>query len=267
MHRVKDFFSSSPQGEVRRVDFARASEDNPAARPTWCRDPQDKVQAWWPHSRAAVEPQAPQVRVDDPEVMSQGVPAQASSPALEAAFEEARARGFEAGLEEGRQGAEVEAEAALAQELEALRSMTRRFAQELDAVGRLRHMMMDEAEAQMVALALDVGQRMACEAQLGSTQWVAPLVRQAAEALTEADRVICRLSPALAVRMDKDEAWPDIQGMVFEIAPELDELDIVVESRFGRVDASFRERLEHLERAVRERVEKALVPRTEQDAA
>ena len=139
--------------------------------------------------------------------------------------------------------------------------------QQLEAMGRLRQTMLDEAESQMVQLALEIGQRMACEAQLGDTSWVAPLVRQASEALTQSDRAVCRLSPQLAERLNKEQAWPEIQGMVFEISPDLDDLDLVVESRFGRVDASFRERLGHLERTLRERIEKVSSKNIEQDVA
>jgi flagellar biosynthesis/type III secretory pathway protein FliH len=163
--------------------------------------------------------------------------------------------------------AQAEVREAYERELESLKETTRRFAEELEALARMRKAMMDEAEDQMISLCIDVGQRLACEAQMGDTSWVGPVVREAAEALTDTDRAVCRVSSELAGRLDKDRAWPEVQGLVFEIAPDLEALDIVVESRFGRVDASFRERLQHLERAVRERVEKAVTNHSEQEVA
>ncbi len=180
---------------------------------------------------------------------------QINAPAdLEQAFEEARARGFEVGMQEGLADAEEQLSEAIEADVAELQAVHRRLVEEIEALARLRRQMMDEAEGQMVSLAMDVGRRLACESLMADTAWVAPLVREAAAALTEADKVTCRLSPALAERLERDSAPLDVAGVGFEISNDLKELEIVVESRFGRVDASFEERLDHLTRAVRDRV-------------
>ena len=267
MKEIKNFFDSRPSHQdVKAVDFTRVSSDGDVSRPMWSRDAQRSVTQWWPSQRV----EAPQ-RTQAPSPAAAPAVAQAprveAPPSPEEAFEAARLRGHEEGLEQGRAEAEAAAREDYEREVETLKQTTQRFAQEIEALGRMRQQMLEEAENQMIALCIDVGQRLACEAQLGETQWVAPVIRQAAEALTDADRIVCKVSSELASRLDQDSSWPEIQGMVFDIAPDLDALDIVVESRFGRVDASFRERLRHLERAVKERVEKVVVNHSEQEVA
>jgi flagellar biosynthesis/type III secretory pathway protein FliH len=243
--------------EIKPVSFARAPQiEEELRRPTWSNRGNGDVHQWSPINLDAPEPQSH-------EVAEVAEPAPAGT---EEAFEEARALGHAEGIEQGHTEGLEAAQADIEAKTEELQSLADTLGKEIEALGRLRQTWMAEAESQMVSLAMDVGQRLAAEAQLGDTDWVAPLIRQAAEALTETDRIICRLSSDLASRLEQADAWPDVKGMIFEIAPEMEPLDLVVESRFGRVDASLKERIEHLERSIRERID-ALPDNADQEVA
>jgi len=168
----------------------------------------------WAHRAAEAEPTPWQPVVNAPEASSasEEVPAedeglQAVAEQLEQAYQEAYAQGTEEGYAEGFKQGQAEGEAqALAQaevELEALRRMCRSLEAELQRVLESRAQLVEQLEEDAVELAMHIGEKLAADAQLRDVDWVAPLVRDAAGALTEADRVICAVSPELASRLQE----------------------------------------------------------------
>jgi flagellar biosynthesis/type III secretory pathway protein FliH len=166
----------------------------------------------------------------------------------EQVFQEARQDGYAAGLEqgalEGQQRAAMGAEADLAE----LRQVILSLAESATKLEEVRADLMKAAEDDAIALALKIGRRLALEAQLESTEWVAPMLREAMLALTDSDKVVCLISHELHERLEKVE---DLGvDCPFEVRPGLGPLDVVIESRFGRVDASFQKRFDNLVNSV-----------------
>jgi flagellar assembly protein FliH len=251
--------------EVPRHLFGEEPASGPGAlrQPGWASAITPKLRAWWPGQEPASEPAPPPPTGDrlheeefelaeDQREALMGAAAHLEQ-VYEETFAEARQAGHQEGLEqgwaEGRQLAHQEAEAHLGE----LRGLISLFQGELRQLAELRRKTLIDAEEQAVELALSIGERLAERALLGDTRWVGPLMREAAEALTEADRVVCRVSPELGRRLRHADAMPEIDG-VFEISEDLGPLDLIVESHCGRVDASFSERLAQLRRAVHTRV-------------
>lgn len=264
MNKPHDAFPrGTSQGEVRSVDFLQRAQPAPdeaqqpedaepvVLKPSWIAANGSQVRTWWPgaeHEQAQQAPQSAEEPTLDP------------SPQLQAHLEEvmaeAREVGHAEGLEEGfRQGVE-RAQQDVDAELTRLRELAERLQHEVERLATCRRQALVQAEKDAVALAMEVGQRLAGEALLGDVAWVEPLVRQAVESLTEADRVVCRLSPELHERLARGGiAMADTDKVTVEVMPDFEPLDLVIESRFGRVDASFNERFEQLRRAVNERLE------------
>lgn len=176
---------------------------------------------------------------------------------LEKVYEETRAEasqlGYEEGLERGREEGAAEAKEEVASEIAELQETCQRFAEELEDLKKIRKRLMVEAEEQSVQLALAVGERLAKRSLLQESAWVEGLIKEAVEALTDGDRVTCKISPELGQKLRDENKFPQIEG-TFEMVEELGPLDLIVESHCGRVDASFAERLEQLSRAVSTRV-------------
>ncbi|MBH23292.1 MAG: hypothetical protein CMH57_02290 [Myxococcales bacterium] len=238
---------------VQPVPFAASAQGGEGV-PAWARRVEaSEPQAWQPFDPSPGRP-APQA-VAAPEE-DEGL--QAVAEQLEQAYQEAFAQGMEEGYTEGvsqgRAEGEAQAQEQVEAELEKLRSSCQALEAEVQRLLESRAQLTEQLEEDAVELALLIGERLAAEAQLQDTGWVAPLVREAAGALTEADRVVCAVSPELASRLQEAGASLAGSGVLMEVREGLKPLDVVVESRFGRVDASFSERLEHMRRATEEQL-------------
>lgn len=261
MNKPHDAFRRAPsQSQVRPVSFLRPAQPAPkeaqqpeaaepvVLKPTWIAANGSQVRTWWPGSEPAQAPPSVEEPTLDP------------SPQLQAHLEEvmaeAREVGHAEGLEEGfRQGVE-RAQQEVDAELTRLRELADRLQGEVERLAQCRRKALIQAEKDAVSLAMEVGQRLAGDALLGDVAWVEPLVRQAVDSLTEADRVVCRISPELQERLARGGVtMADTDKVTVEVVPDFEPLDLVIESRFGRVDASFNERFEQLRRAVEERLE------------
>ncbi|MEL6177410.1 MAG: FliH/SctL family protein [Myxococcota bacterium] len=226
---------------------------NPAEQvPGWFQKPCSEATEPRPWSPFGQEEPSP--AVDVPEEAQEAH--EGAAEQLEQAYQEAFAQGSEEGYAEGLAKGQADGEAqALEQaeaELEQLREIGSRLEAEVQKLSQEREQLAEQFETDAVKLALLIGSRLAAEAQLTNTEWVVPLVRDAAQALTDSDRVVCAVSPELAERLQSDGVTLAGNGVLMEVRESLDPLDVVVESRFGRVDASFEERLEHLQRVVEE---------------
>ncbi len=251
--------------KIQDVSFATARPPEPEAEPAvlkpgWEGQPNQEeaqsVRSWWPGQ------QAPLV---EPEPEPEPEPA-APSPeeVYEAAFEQGQADGYEAGYNEAIQAAQQEVEA----QLQALQEASQALSAQLQELAQARARILSAAETDAVALALEVGQRLAADALMQDTAWVTPLIRQASGALTEADRVVCRISPELAERLRASgQPLEAFEGVQIELAPDFGPLDVVVETCFGRVDAGFEDRLEHLRRAIMEQINTIAEPPSLDDAS
>lgn len=162
----------------------------------------------------------------------------------EQVFKEARQDGYAAGLAQGAEEGRAQTVEDAKGDIEELRAVTAALTETAAQLADLRAEAMRTAGDDTLTLALEVGRRLAAEAQLGSIEWVAPLLREAVQVLTDADRVVCLVSPELEQRLGETA---DLGVEVpFEVRDGLGPLDIVVESSFGRVDASFKQRFDNL---------------------
>lgn len=223
--------------------------------PDWFRDASGDARPWTP-VEAKAQPVVEPVEVapePDPEVELA-----LDQAALAALYDETRdaaqADGYEEGFEEGRRAGEDIGRENVEEELAALQDMRLRLESELHSLALVRRQIMADAEKQAIDLAMRIGKRLAAEAQLADVSWVEPLVQEARRALTSDDRAVCRISPELAERLTAAGGLPTLEGTVFEQSRDLEPLDLVIETQFGRIDASFDERFNQMRKSILERV-------------
>lgn len=252
---------------IPKHSFGPEPVEGELGRPGWASGSPAKLRSWWPggrqHHTPAPEPtpEPEPERLYEEEFESQEEPHELLMGAAahleqvyEETFAEARQSGYQDGLEQGLNEGREQARQDVEERLSEVGELIQVLRDQMEHLADLRRRALVDAEEQAVELALSFGERLAERALLTDTAWVAPLMREASEALTEADRVVCRVSPELGRRLRQAQAVPEFDG-VFEISEDLGPLDLVVESHCGRVDASFSERLRQLRRAVQTRVQ------------
>jgi flagellar biosynthesis/type III secretory pathway protein FliH len=229
--------------------------------PDWFRDASGDVRPWTPveSKNAELEDEhdeelgGEEDDSDDPQAELE-----LDQAALAALYDETReaaqTEGFDAGFEEGQRAGEDIGRENVEEELAALQDARIRLEAELHSLALLRRQLLADAEKQSIELAFKIGKRMAAEAQLNDTAWVQPLVREACRALTSEDRAVCKISPELAARLEEAGGMPTLEGTVFEQSRDLEPLEIVVETQFGRIDAGFEARFNQLRKSILDRV-------------
>ena len=152
------------------------------------------------------------------------------------AFTKGYAAGERAGLEAGARRADA---------------MLRRMAQTIEDISRLRKTMVHQTERQMVQLALLLARRVVGRELSLDTELVAAMAHVALERLGESAPATIRLNPEdyAGIVLLRGEAW---EGSLVTITPDpaLPRGGCVVDSEFGRVDASIEAQLGELSRAL-----------------
>ncbi len=223
--------------------------------PTWASQAGNHARAWNPGEEVPATPASSTTHASAPQENDGALQDAATQleRVYEETYEEARQAGFEQGEKEGRKEGRKEGKQQMEASQKQLAETIARFEEQLKSLQNIRRRAMIDAEEQTVELALTIAQRLAGEALLCDTSWVAPLMREAIEALTDADRIACRVAPSLAKRIEEASVvLPPNTSVVID--QDLQELGMVFESQFGRVDASFQERFEHMRRAVEDGV-------------
>ena len=164
--------------------------------PDWFRDVSGDARPWTPvESKAAqLEAEDEDESLDEEDSEDAVAELELDQAALAALYDETReaaqAEGYEAGFEEGQRAGEEIGRENVEEELAALQDARLRLEAELHSLALTRRQMLADAENQAIELAFKIGKRMAAEAQLTSTEWVEPLVREACRALTSEDRAV-----------------------------------------------------------------------------
>lgn len=226
--------------------------------PDWFRDGSTAARPWTPEESKSPAFEEPLEAAEPSVVEEPEDELEIDQAALAALYDETReaahAEGYEEGFEEGRRAGEDIGREAVEEELAALQDARLRLESELHSLALVRRQLLADAEKQSIELAFRIGKRMAAEAQLQSTDWVEPLVREARRALTNEDRAVCKVSPELAERLEQAGGMPTLEGTVFEQSRDLEPLELVVETQFGRIDAGFDARFRQLRKSILERV-------------
>jgi flagellar assembly protein FliH len=183
----------------------------------------------------SADPVPPPVMVPAPAASSAEVDAHLAALEREA-FTKGYAAGERAGVEAGTRRADA---------------MIRRMAQTIEDISQLRKTMVHQTERQMVQLALLLAKRVVGRELALDVELVAALAHVALERLGEAAPATIRLNPEdyAALVLLRGEAW---EGGQVAITPDpaLPRGGCVVDSEFGRVDASVEAQLGELSRAL-----------------
>ena len=213
-----------PSAAIERFDWnAGASPSKPTAAPLV--DPAKMAQA-----QAAVAPAVPQsleqVRLEN----------QAHLAALEReAFAKGYAQGERAGIEAGGKRAEA---------------MLRRVAQTLTDLSGLRETLIHQTERQMVQLALTIAKRIVLREVTLDPELIAAMAHVALQKLGTASPATIRLNPEdYTVVSHEGERWGGRQVTVVP-DPAIARGGCLVESEFGRIDASVDRQFEEMSRAL-----------------
>jgi flagellar assembly protein FliH len=214
-----------PSAAIERFDWnAGAAPAKPGAAPPLV-DPAKMAQA-----QAAVAPAAPQspeqVRLEN----------QAHLAALEReAFAKGYAQGERAGIEAGGKRAEA---------------MLRRVAQTLTDLSGLRETLIQQTERQMVQLALVIARRIVLREVSLDPELIAAMAHVALQKLGTASPATIRLNPEdYTVVTHEGERWGGRQVTVVP-DPAIARGGCLVESEFGRIDASVDRQFEEMTRAL-----------------
>jgi flagellar assembly protein FliH len=214
-----------PSAAIERFDWnASAAPGKPAAQPALV-DPAKLAQA-----QAAVAPAQPatleQVRLEN----------QAHLASLERdAFAKGYAQGERAGLEAGGKRAEA---------------MLRRVAQTLTDLSSLRETLIQQTERQMVQLALTIARRIVLREVSLDPELIAAMAHVALKKLGTASPATIRLNPEDYTVITHDgERWGGAQVTVVP-DPAIARGGCLVESEFGRIDASIDRQFEEMTRAL-----------------
>ncbi len=211
--------------EIERFDWnASAAPAKPSAVPSLV-DPVRLAQA-----QAALAPAA------SASMESVRLEQQAHLAALEReAFAKGYAQGERAGLEAGGKRAEA---------------MLRRVAQTLTDLGSLRETLIQQTERQMVQLALTIARRIVYREVTLDPELIAAMAHVALKKLGTTSPATIRLNPAdYTVVAHDGERWA---GMPVKVVPDpaIARGGCLVESEFGRIDASIDRQFEEMTRAL-----------------
>jgi flagellar assembly protein FliH len=216
-----------PSAEIERFDWnANASSPGRAAAPSVV-DPSKLAQA-----QAAVSPSpAPAMSVEQVRVENQ-----AHLAALEReAFAKGYAQGERAGLEAGGKRAEA---------------MLRRVAQTLTDLAGLRETLIQQTERQMVQLALTIARRIVLREVSLDPELIAAMAHVALKKLGTSSPATIRLNPEdYTVVAHDGERWGGGQVTVVP-DPAISRGGCLVESEFGRIDASIDRQFDEMTRAL-----------------
>jgi flagellar assembly protein FliH len=170
-----------------------------------------------------------------PTVPSAEIEAQLAALEREA-FAKGYASGERAGVEAGTRRADA---------------MLRRMAQTIEDISQLRKTMVHQTERQMVQLALLLAKRVVGRELALDVELVAAMAHVALERLGESGPATIRLNPEdyAALVVLRGEAWEGAQVAITP-DPALPRGGCVVDSEFGRVDASIEAQLGELSRAL-----------------
>jgi flagellar assembly protein FliH len=164
---------------------------------------------------------------------------QAHLAALEReAFAKGYAQGERAGLEAGGKRAEA---------------MLRRVAQTLDDLGSLRETLMQQTERQMVQLALTIARRIVSREVTLDPELISAMAHVALKKLGTASPATIRLNPEdyTIVTRDGGDRWGGGGAQVTVVPdPQVARGGCLVESDFGRIDASLDHQFEEMSRAL-----------------
>ncbi len=213
------------------VPFDWNATSKPAPHPSSLHAPVQRPTTTLDQAATPVAPAAPQVSLE-----SLRLEHQAHLAALEReAFAKGYAQGERAGLEAGGKRAEA---------------MLRRVAQTLTDLSSLRETLMQQTERQMVQLALTLAKRVVLRETSLDPELIAAMAHVALKKLGTVSPATIRLNPEDYTIVTHDgERWGGAQVTVVP-DPAIARGGCLVESDFGRIDASIERQFEEMSRAL-----------------
>ncbi len=163
--------------------------------------------------------------------------------------EEAYQKGFELGLEEGKNKAFEDTQAGIQSEIESLDELTSNMYRQLEKLYKIN-------EARLIELAFEIGKRLAAYELSVNNAALVSVVRGVIDSAVVRDKVILELNPSMLnifeqLQTHSGREYAFLKNVIIQENESLKPIDCIVKTEFGELNAEFDVRAENLFNEIR----------------